>query len=83
MKSQKGIWFRLETTPQRSYDFAPFSTYDVRRTGLVRLDISKMEMREHLVPAVNFDEVSGRIIVLVRTLEGDSYTDHGFVIDMA
>ena len=42
-----------------------------------------MEMREHLVPAVNFDEVSGRIIVLVRTLEGDSYMDRGFVVDMA
>jgi len=59
-----------------------FSTDDVRRTGLVRLDISGVGMRGHLVPAINFDEVSGRIVVLARGLRGNLYVDYGFVVDV-
>ena len=60
----------------------PFSTDDVQRTGLMRLDISKVGILEHLLPTIAFDEVSGRIVVLARALEVDSYTHYGFVVDM-
>lgn len=59
-----------------------FSTDDVRHTGLVRLNISTLGEWGHLVPAVSFDEVSGRIIVLARTLDGRLHVDRAFVVDM-
>lgn len=83
LKSYRGIWFRPGNTTGRAHDFLPFSTDDVQHTGLVRLDISKVGMREHLVPTICFDEISGRIVVLARALEGDSYTDYIFVVDMS
>jgi len=46
------------------------------------LDISKVGMRGHLVPVANFDEVSGRIVVLARALDRQSHMEYGFVIDM-
>ena len=82
MKSQKGIWFRLENTAEHSHELVTFSTEDVRHAGLVRLDVSKVGIREHLVPIVNFDEVSGRIIVLARTFDGRSHVNYGFIVDM-
>jgi len=82
LKSQRGTRFRLENNTKHSHDFVTFSTDDVQRTGLVRLDTSKVGMREHLVPVANFDEVSGRIVILARTLDEDSYVDYGFVVDM-
>ena len=82
LKSQKGIWFRLENTAKQSHKFVTFSTEDVRHTGLVRLGVSKVGVREHLVPIVNFDEVSGRIIVLARTFDGRSHAGYGFIVDM-
>jgi hypothetical protein len=48
----------------------------------VRLDILKEGMREQLVPATDFDEISGRIVVLVRTMDRYLHVDYGFVADM-
>jgi len=62
-------------------DFVTFSTDD-QRTGLVRLHPLQVDMQDHLVPAVTFDEVSGRIVVLVRALDGYSHVGHVFVVDM-
>ena len=76
------MWSRLWSSSKLPIDFVTFSTDDVQRTGLVRLDTLQVDMQDHLVPAVNFDEVSGRIVVLVRALDGNSYVDHGFVVDM-
>ena len=82
LKSQKGMWFRLENGDMRSHDFMTFSTDDARRTRLVRLDTSKAGIQEHMVPVVNFDEVSGRIVILARTHDGNFHVDYGFVVDM-
>ena len=42
----------------------------------------KVDMQDYLVPAVNFDEVSGRIVVLVRVRDGNSHVNHVFVVDV-
>lgn len=82
LQSQKGIWFKLNYTTELSHNFMTFSTSDVQRTGLVRLDISKVGMQERLITAVDFDEVSGRIIVLAKALDVPSYMNYGFVVDV-
>jgi hypothetical protein len=82
LQSQKGIWFELKSTAEQSHNFVIFSTDDVRRTGLVRLDASKVGMGDFLVASVEFDEVSGRIIVLSRTVDLPLYTNHGFIVDI-
>lgn len=79
MKSQRGMWTRLVNDSECLRDFVTFSTYDVQRTGVVRVDISKAGMREYQVLEVNFDEVSGRIFLLTGGLGGGSY---GFIVDM-
>lgn len=79
LQSQKGIWFKLENTVEYLHNFLTFSTDDVRRTGLLRLDISKAGVREHSVIAVDFDEISGRILFL----GGRSLLDYvSLVVDM-
>ena len=79
MKSQRGMWTRLVNDSECLRDFVTFSTYDVQRTGVVRVDISKAGMREYQVLEVNFDEVSGRIFLLAGGLGGGSY---GLIVDM-
>jgi len=76
------MWYRLWDGSKGPNDFVTFSTNDVQRVGLVRLDTLRVDVEDYLVPAVNFDEVSGRIVVLVRARDGNSYVDHGFVVDM-
>ena len=82
LKSEKGMWYRPWSSSKRPNDFVTFSTNDVQRTGLVRVGALEVDMQDYLVPAVNFDEVSGRIVVLVRARGGNSHVDHGFVVDM-
>ena len=79
MRSQKGVWTRSVNDIESPRNFVTFSTDDVRHTGTVRLDVSKVGMRGHQVIVVNFDEVSGRIILLAGGPDGSSC---GFIVDM-
>lgn len=78
LQSQKGIWFKLQNTAGSFHDFRTFSTDDVQRTGLVRF----VGIWEQLVTAVDFDEISGRIVVLAKALDEQSDMNYGIILDM-
>lgn len=78
LQSQKGIWFKLENTAEPVHDLRTFSADNVQRTGLVRV----VNTWEQLVTSVNFDEVSGRIVVLTEALDEESDMDYGTILNM-
>ena len=77
LQSKKGIWFKLENTAEPLHDLMTFSADDVQRTGLVRV----VNTWEQLVTTVDFDEVSGRIVVLTKALDEESDMDYGTILD--